>query len=128
MNGTFDPFLAIPHADRQLYEAYFAQLRTRDGFVDSQTAREFFSKSPLSKSFLADMWFRADQNRDGRLDKMEFCVAMHIITTATRSHLSGASNGTAQSPFGMTCEERRRSSPSPRPEVPSTPKWDPSSE
>ncbi|OWA51218.1 Intersectin-1 [Hypsibius exemplaris] len=75
----------IPPDERQLYETYFTQLQSRDGYIDSQTARNFFSRSALPKDFLADMWFKADQNKDGRLDRQEFAVAMHIMMAATRN-------------------------------------------
>ncbi|GAU94971.1 hypothetical protein RvY_06665 [Ramazzottius varieornatus] len=91
MSGHIGENITVPAADRQMYENYFAQLRSKDGFVDSSTAREFFSKSELPKNVLADMWSKADRSRDGRLDVEEFCIAMHILRTALHGQKNGRS-------------------------------------
>eukprot|EP00741_Cyanophora_paradoxa_P003371 tig00000692_g3276.t1 len=66
--------------DRANYEGYFKTLDTdMDGFVTGEQAKEFFGKSNLPSNVLAQIWVLADQNKDRKLDKDEFCIAMHLV-------------------------------------------------
>ncbi|OQV19214.1 Intersectin-2 [Hypsibius exemplaris] len=73
-----DPWKILP--DEQVrYEQQFAQLNPADGFLTGQQSRDFFFKSNLAPAVLAKIWELSDLNRDGRLDRREFSVAMHLI-------------------------------------------------
>ncbi|XP_055329501.1 intersectin-2-like [Paramacrobiotus metropolitanus] len=73
-----DPWKIQP--DEQMrYEQQFAQLNPSDGFITGQQSREFFFKSNLPPPILAKIWELSDINRDGKLDKREFGIAMHLI-------------------------------------------------
>lgn len=53
----------------------------KQGFVEGDAAVGFMSRSKLPPPELAKIWDLADVDHDGRLTKMEFAVAMHLIRT-----------------------------------------------
>lgn len=57
-----------------------------NGFLGGSQAREFFLKSTLPPSTLGHIWSLADLNKDGKMDKKEFSIAMHLI----KKKLNGA--------------------------------------
>ena len=76
---TMDPWKILPD-EQARYDQQFAQLNpTSDGFLTGQQSRDFFFKSNLPPAVLAKIWELSDLNRDGRLDRREFSLAMHLI-------------------------------------------------
>ena len=73
-----DPWKILPD-DRTKYEQQFSQLSPIDGFLTGSQSRGFLLKSNLPPAVLAKVWELSDVNRDGRLDRNEFSVAMHLI-------------------------------------------------
>ncbi|KAL6071610.1 Epidermal growth factor receptor pathway substrate 15 like 1 [Balamuthia mandrillaris] len=51
----------------------------KTGFVTGAHARDLFSRSGLDRGDLGKIWTLSDQNKDGRLDKEEFIIAMYLI-------------------------------------------------
>jgi hypothetical protein len=49
------------------------------GIITGDQARNFFLKSTLPAADLAPIWSLSDLNRDGRMDKKEFSIAMFLI-------------------------------------------------
>lgn len=69
------------------YESYFHKADIeRTGYVGGATARDLFLKSGLPKEVLAKIWSLSDTMNQGRLDKISFSVAMHLINMYRRGH------------------------------------------
>ncbi|CAD5227122.1 unnamed protein product [Bursaphelenchus xylophilus] len=66
----------------QQNEIQFITLKPTDGFLNGEQARGFMLKSGLPPNVLAQVWNLADMNKDGRLDKIEFAVAVKLIRNA----------------------------------------------
>uniref|UniRef100_A0A668AQG6 Intersectin 2b n=1 Tax=Myripristis murdjan TaxID=586833 RepID=A0A668AQG6_9TELE len=49
------------------------------GYVSGEQARKFFLQSGLPASVLAEIWALADMNKDGKMDRLEFSIAMKLI-------------------------------------------------
>uniref|UniRef100_A0AAF5RTI0 SH3 domain-containing protein n=2 Tax=Wuchereria bancrofti TaxID=6293 RepID=A0AAF5RTI0_WUCBA len=64
----------------------FSSLNPVNGFVSGEQARPLFMKSGLSPAILAQVWHLADYSKDGKMDRIEFSIAMHLI----RAVLAGA--------------------------------------
>jgi hypothetical protein len=72
-------WLIAPEAKLK-YENYFNQADTaKKGIVPGSIARNLFSASGLPSTDLAAIWQLSDMNQDGNLDKIEWCIAMHLI-------------------------------------------------
>ncbi|CAG5123529.1 unnamed protein product, partial [Candidula unifasciata] len=65
--------------DRSKHDAQFFQLKPVNGFVTGTQARDFFMQSGLPTQVLGQIWNLADINGDGKMDKKEFSIAMHLI-------------------------------------------------
>ncbi|PVD28103.1 hypothetical protein C0Q70_10685 [Pomacea canaliculata] len=84
--GSSDPW-KISGEERAKHDAQFFQLKPVNGFITGAQARDFFMQSGLSTQVLGQIWqelsfsYRslADMNGDGKMDKLEFSVAMHLI-------------------------------------------------
>lgn len=62
------------------YSVFFSQAdMDGDGFVNGKEAKAFFSQSQLSSTILGSIWLLSDVDKDNRLSKSEFCLAMHFI-------------------------------------------------
>jgi Cytoskeletal-regulatory complex EF hand len=81
-----DPFTLTP-SDQARYEALFAEQHKDDGYVYGGEAVAFFSKSGLPSNVLASIWNMTDYPVDNRLDKIEFCIAMHLIICVSKRNL-----------------------------------------
>uniref|UniRef100_A0A3P9BW86 Osteoclast-stimulating factor 1 n=1 Tax=Maylandia zebra TaxID=106582 RepID=A0A3P9BW86_9CICH len=57
----------------------FDSLSPTMGYVTGDQAKRFFLQSGLPASVLADIWSLADMNKDGKMDRLEFSVAMKLI-------------------------------------------------
>ncbi|KAL3108428.1 hypothetical protein niasHT_015350 [Heterodera trifolii] len=69
----------ITAQEHQKNEAQFVVLRPIDGLIGGEQARPFFLKSGLPAIMLAQIWQLADVNKDGKLDRFEFSIAMKLV-------------------------------------------------
>uniref|UniRef100_A0A1Q3FXS5 Putative epidermal growth factor receptor substrate 15-like 1 n=1 Tax=Culex tarsalis TaxID=7177 RepID=A0A1Q3FXS5_CULTA len=67
---------------RQQYEQLFESLGPSGGLLPGAKVRNTLMNSKLPVDTLGRIWDLADQDRDGSLDKHEFCVAMHLVYEA----------------------------------------------
>ncbi|XP_055010427.1 intersectin-2b [Boleophthalmus pectinirostris] len=49
------------------------------GYVSGEQAKKFFLQSGLPPAVLAEIWALADMNKDGKMDRLEFSIAMKLI-------------------------------------------------
>lgn len=78
IGGTNNPWL-ITAADRAKHDQQFFSLVPLNGLITGDQARAFFMQSGLPPNILAQIWALADINKDGKMDKKEFSIAMHLI-------------------------------------------------
>uniref|UniRef100_A0A4W5K8W1 Intersectin 2b n=1 Tax=Hucho hucho TaxID=62062 RepID=A0A4W5K8W1_9TELE len=70
---------AISPEERDKHDKQFDTLSPAMGFVSGEQARKFFLQSGLPSSVLAEIWALADMNKDGKMDRLEFSIAMKLI-------------------------------------------------
>uniref|UniRef100_A0A096LY87 Intersectin 2b n=1 Tax=Poecilia formosa TaxID=48698 RepID=A0A096LY87_POEFO len=70
---------AISPEERDKHDQKFDTLSPSMGFISGEQARKFFLQSGLPPSVLAEIWALADLNRDGKMDRLEFSIAMKLI-------------------------------------------------
>lgn len=76
----FGPDWTIQHDQLKTYESYFTMADPdKTNFVSGDVARDLFTKSGLSNQVLAKIWVLSDLDSDGRLNLIEFSIAMHLI-------------------------------------------------
>ncbi|XP_053677454.1 epidermal growth factor receptor substrate 15-like 1 [Anopheles nili] len=73
---------AMKPEKRQQYEQLFDSLGPMNGLLPGAKVRMTLMNSKLPVDTLGRIWDLADQDRDGSLDKHEFCVAMHLVYEA----------------------------------------------
>ncbi|XP_074522981.1 intersectin-2b [Halichoeres trimaculatus] len=78
MNGGLSIW-AISPEERDKHDQKFDTLSPSMGYVSGEQARKFFLQSGLPPSVLAEIWALADLNKDGRMDRLEFSIAMKLI-------------------------------------------------
>uniref|UniRef100_A0A8V0Y9F5 Intersectin-1 n=1 Tax=Gallus gallus TaxID=9031 RepID=A0A8V0Y9F5_CHICK len=61
------------------HDQQFHSLKPTSGFITGDQARNFFFQSGLPQPVLAQIWALADMNNDGRMDQLEFSIAMKLI-------------------------------------------------
>ncbi|KAK7165894.1 hypothetical protein R3I93_005850 [Phoxinus phoxinus] len=59
---------------------------TPSGFITGDQARNFFLQSGLPPPILAQIWALADMNNDGKMDMLEFSIAMKLIKLKLQGH------------------------------------------
>lgn len=69
----------ITGEDRAKHDAQFFTLKPVNGYISGDQARGFFMQSGLPTPILGQIWSLADMNNDGKMDKKEFSIAMHLI-------------------------------------------------
>jgi len=69
----------ITNEERQNYDLQFNKLFPVNGFLSSNQAAPFFLQSNLNKLQLQQIWSLADFTQDGKLDRLEFAIAMKLI-------------------------------------------------
>uniref|UniRef100_A0A4W4E9K4 Intersectin 2b n=1 Tax=Electrophorus electricus TaxID=8005 RepID=A0A4W4E9K4_ELEEL len=70
---------AITPEERDKHDQKFDTLSPTQGCVSGEQARKFFLQSGLPSSVLAEIWTLADMNKDGKMDRLEFSIAMKLI-------------------------------------------------
>ncbi|NXP16980.1 ITSN1 protein, partial [Scytalopus superciliaris] len=70
---------AITVEERAKHDQQFHSLKPTSGFITGDQARNFFFQSGLPQPVLAQIWALADMNNDGRMDPLEFSIAMKLI-------------------------------------------------
>ncbi|TNN60807.1 Intersectin-2 [Liparis tanakae] len=75
MNGVW----AISPEERVKHDQKFDTLSPSMGYVSGEQARKFLLLSGLPASVLAEIWALADMNKDGKMDRLEFSIAMKLI-------------------------------------------------
>ncbi|KAG7192673.1 actin organization and endocytosis protein [Scheffersomyces spartinae] len=71
---------SITKQEKLIYDGIFtAWDSSRKGYIDGSSALSAFGKSGLSRSDLESIWTLVDTSNNGRLNKDEFAVAMHLI-------------------------------------------------
>ncbi|XP_076834688.1 intersectin-2b [Brachyhypopomus gauderio] len=78
MNGGRSIWAITPE-ERNKHDQKFDTLSPTQGFVSGEQARKFFLQSGLPSSVLAEIWTLADMNKDGKMDRLEFSIAMKLI-------------------------------------------------
>ncbi|XP_041704207.2 intersectin-2 [Coregonus clupeaformis] len=78
MNGGRSVW-AISPEERDKHDKQFDTLSPVMGYVSGEQARKFFLQSGLPSSVLAEIWALADMNKDGKMDRLEFSIAMKLI-------------------------------------------------
>uniref|UniRef100_A0A8C8X0T2 Intersectin-1 n=1 Tax=Panthera leo TaxID=9689 RepID=A0A8C8X0T2_PANLE len=76
--GSLDIW-AITVEERAKHDQQFHSLKPISGFITGDQARTFFFQSGLPQPVLAQIWALADMNNDGRMDQVEFSIAMKLI-------------------------------------------------
>ncbi|KYQ88923.1 EPS15 (EH) domain-containing protein [Tieghemostelium lacteum] len=72
------PDWLVPPAERIIHEATFNKYQ-RNEYITGTQAKELFEKYNLPNQDLHQIWDLADYNRDTRLDKHKFVIAMYLI-------------------------------------------------
>ncbi|CAL8316719.1 unnamed protein product [Merluccius merluccius] len=70
---------AITPEERGKHDKQFDSLAPVLGHVSGEQARTFFLQSGLPPPVLAEIWGLADLDRDGKMDRLEFSIAMKLI-------------------------------------------------
>ncbi|XP_069058591.1 intersectin-1 isoform X3 [Pleurodeles waltl] len=78
LSGNVDIW-TITVEERTKHDQQFHSLKPTAGFITGDQARNFFLQSGLPQPVLAQIWALADLNNDGRMDKLEFSIAMKLI-------------------------------------------------
>ncbi|XP_061091351.1 intersectin-2-like [Conger conger] len=77
---------AISPEERDKYDKQFGTLSPAQGYVLGDQARKFFLLSGLPADVLAKIWALADLNKDGKMDRLEFSIAMKLIKLKLQGH------------------------------------------
>ncbi|KAK9762496.1 hypothetical protein K7432_011712 [Basidiobolus ranarum] len=75
-NASLVPFT---EEDRTNYSRIFNNCKPRNGCLDGDTARDLLMKSKLPIDVLGQIWSLADTQNRGRLDQVEFSIAMYFV-------------------------------------------------
>uniref|UniRef100_A0A096M4V6 Intersectin 2a n=1 Tax=Poecilia formosa TaxID=48698 RepID=A0A096M4V6_POEFO len=69
----------ITPEERGKHDKQFDTLSPILGYISGEQARKFFLQSGLPPSVLAEIWNLADMDSDGKMDRLEFSIAMKLI-------------------------------------------------
>ncbi|XP_028858208.1 intersectin-2a isoform X2 [Denticeps clupeoides] len=78
MNGGVNIWAITPE-ERRKHDQQFDSLTPTLGFVSGEQARKFFLQSGLPAPVLAEIWDLADMTKDGKMNRLEFSIAMKLI-------------------------------------------------
>ncbi|XP_072263549.1 intersectin-2 isoform X1 [Pyxicephalus adspersus] len=70
---------AITTEERAKHDKQFASLKPIGGLITGDQAKNFFLQSGLPPAILAEIWALSDLNKDGKMDQLEFSIAMKLI-------------------------------------------------
>lgn len=70
---------SIPPDARARYDAQFMQMHPIGGCITGEQAKKLFLQSGLPSAALAKIWSLADMDADGKINRHEFAVALHLI-------------------------------------------------
>nr|XP_033795672.1 intersectin-2 isoform X2 [Geotrypetes seraphini] len=70
---------AITTEERSKHDKQFESLNPVGGYITGDQARTFFLQSGLPAPVLAEIWALSDLNKDGKMDQLEFSIAMKLI-------------------------------------------------
>lgn len=105
----------IEPAEAEKYDAFFANLDAkRTGYVTGAVAGPFFGSSGLPRPVLKRLWQLADVRHDGRLDRSQFRVAIHLVTGLRTNRLTIEALPPALDPEGALWVRVRGEEPPPR--------------
>uniref|UniRef100_A0A6Q2YZR7 Intersectin 2a n=1 Tax=Esox lucius TaxID=8010 RepID=A0A6Q2YZR7_ESOLU len=65
--------------ERLKHDTQFDSLTPVLGHLSGEQAKKFFLQSGLPPQVLAEIWSLADMNDDGKMDRLEFSIAMKLI-------------------------------------------------
>ncbi|MCP9262050.1 Epidermal growth factor receptor substrate 15-like 1 [Dirofilaria immitis] len=82
MSASFNESWAINPTDQAKYESIFDGLNPIEGKVPGNKVRPVLLNSGLPNTSLAKIWELADMDKDGKLDRIEMCVALHLVYCA----------------------------------------------
>nr|XP_046228563.1 intersectin-2-like isoform X2 [Scatophagus argus] len=85
MNGGASVWAITPE-ERGKHDKQFDSLAPVLGYVSGEQARKFFLQSGLPPSVLAEIWHLADMDSDGKMDRLEFSIAMKLIKLKLQGH------------------------------------------
>ncbi|KAM3932370.1 intersectin-2 isoform 2-T2 [Leptodactylus fuscus] len=77
---------AITTEERTKHDQQFASLKPIGGLITGEQARTFFLQSGLPPAVLAEIWTLSDLNKDGKMDQLEFSIAMKLIKLKLQGH------------------------------------------
>ncbi|XP_030054656.1 intersectin-2 isoform X3 [Microcaecilia unicolor] len=86
MNGGPNMW-AITTEERSKHDKQFDSLKPVGGYVTGDQARTFFLQSGLPAPVLAEIWALSDLNKDGKMDQLEFSIAMKLIKLKLQGQL-----------------------------------------
>ncbi|XP_029451899.1 intersectin-2 isoform X2 [Rhinatrema bivittatum] len=86
MNGGPNMW-AITTEERGKHDKQFDSLKPVGGYITGDQARTFFLQSGLPASVLAEIWTLSDLNKDGKMDQLEFSIAMKLIKLKLQGQL-----------------------------------------
>ncbi|XP_034143734.1 intersectin-2a isoform X2 [Esox lucius] len=78
MNGSVNIWSISPE-ERLKHDTQFDSLTPVLGHLSGEQAKKFFLQSGLPPQVLAEIWSLADMNDDGKMDRLEFSIAMKLI-------------------------------------------------
>ncbi|VDN02061.1 unnamed protein product [Thelazia callipaeda] len=79
--GVADSWTITP-ADQMKYTSIFDGLHPVEGKVPGDKVRPVLLNSGLPSASLARIWELADMDKDGKLDRIEMCIALHLVYCA----------------------------------------------
>ncbi|XP_078503832.1 intersectin-2 isoform X6 [Lissotriton helveticus] len=86
MNGGPNMW-TITTEERSKHDKQFDSLKPVGGYITGDQARNFFLQSGLAAPVLAEIWTLADLNKDGKMDRQEFSIAMKLIKLKLQGQL-----------------------------------------
>ncbi|XP_069461955.1 intersectin-2 isoform X2 [Ambystoma mexicanum] len=78
---------AITTEERGKHDKQFDSLNPVGGYITGDQARNFFLQSGLPAPVLAEIWTLSDLNKDGKMDRQEFSIAMKFIKLKLQGQL-----------------------------------------
>jgi len=76
----------VVSADQPVFDQVFETLEAVDGKISKAIAKAEFDKYKLRDSVLTKIWYLADVDGDGQLDKDEFALANYLIKLKLSDH------------------------------------------